>query len=338
MRGFSFEPVLLMPMHQFAIIGCGHIAVKHAENILEVGALKAVCDIVPERADDFAARYKAKAYYTIEDLLANEPGIDIISICTPNGMHAEHSIKTLQAGKHILCEKPLCLTTAGAWQVIETEKYCRKKLFVVKATRYNPLLADLKKLITENKLGRLYSFHLSCLWNRSENYYSDWKGKLFPAGGTLYTQFSHYIDTLIWLFGELEEAKGFGTNAAHQNSIEFEDTGTAALKMLNGVLGTLHWSVNSYKKNREIALTLIAEKGTISIGGEYLDELLYQQMQEDFTFHTYEKDKSQLSNHKEVYEQLIKALDENDNTMPDVFDGMKTVTAIEKIYKAINPS
>ena len=132
-------------MKKFALIGCGKIAGKHAENITKVATLVAVCDIVKEKRDAFASRYGAKAYDNLEELLLKENEVDVISICTPNGLHAEHSIKSLQARKHVLCEKPLCLTSAAAWQIIETEKFCRRKLFVVKSTRYNPLLKEVKK-------------------------------------------------------------------------------------------------------------------------------------------------------------------------------------------------
>lgn len=330
-------------MYRFALIGCGRIAVRHAENIAALGELTAVCDIVPGKADALARQFNAKAYYSIDDLLKSENDIDIVSICTPNGFHAEHSIKSLQAGKHVLCEKPLCITSAAAWQMIETEKFSRRKLFVVKSTRFNPLLKDLKHLVDEGRLGKIYSFQLSCFWNRPDAYYTDWRGKLFPDGGTLYTQFSHYIDALLWLLGDLEKATGYAANKAHGSTIEFEDTGAVAVELQNQVLGTINWSVNAYKKNCEISLTLIGEKGTIVLGGEYLNELRYQQLEEPFEFHVprlqsnnYGFYKGSMSNHKEVYESLIKAL-QNNSPFISSFDGLRTVEAIEKIYKAVNP-
>ena len=332
-------------MYQFALIGCGRISKKHAQNIQLVGRLKAVCDIIPERAEALAKEYKFAAYYNIYDLLKNETAIDIVSICTPNGYHAEHSIKALQAAKHVLCEKPLCLTSAAAWQMIETEKFCRRNLFVVKSNRYNPVLMQLKQLVDKKGIGNIYSFHLSCLWNRPPEYYTDWHGKLFPDGGTLYTQFSHYIDAVISLFGEMKEVKGFRKNMAHGTSIEFEDTGVASLHMKNGILGSLHWSVNAYKKNHEIALTVLAEKGTIRIGGEYLNEIQYQLLEEDIAFdlprndsNDYSSYKGSMSNHAEVYQHLLKALNGEDNSFANAYDGLRTVEAIEKIYKAVDSS
>ena len=345
MQDFSFSVIhLATTMYKFAIIGCGRIAAKHAENIIARGKLLAVCDIVTEKADTFAHRFNTRAYYSIDDLLEGEPELDVVSICTPNGFHAEHSIKSLQAGKHVLCEKPLCLTSAAAWQMIETEKFSRKKLFVVKSTRFNPLLQDLKHLVEKGLLGQIYSFQLSCFWNRPATYYTDWRGKAFPDGGTLYTQFSHYIDALLWLLGNLKSAKGFAANMAHGSAIEFEDTGTVAVELEQGILGTINWSVNTYKKNCEISLTLIAEKGTVVLGGEYLNELRYQQLEKPYAFtatnlesNNYGFYKGSMSNHKEVYVSLLDALN-NNTPFISSFDGLRTVEAIEKIYKAVHPA
>ena len=330
-------------MYKFAVIGCGRIAPRHIENIEKVGRLIAVCDIVHEKANLLAAKYNVKAYYSIDDLLREEKDIDVISVCTPNGYHAEHTIKSLQSGKHVLCEKPMCLTSAAAWQMIETEKFSRRKLFVVKSTRFNPLLIKLKKALDNGILGEIYSFKLSCFWNRPAEYYRDWRGKTFPDGGTLYTQFSHYIDAMLWLFGEIETVKGFADNFAHKDIIEFEDTGVAALKMKSGSLGSLDWSVNSFRKNSEISLTVIAEKATISFGGEYLNELRYQQSEQAIDFgedntgaNDYGFYKGSMSNHKEVYENLIESLNNDKHPFTNAFDGLRTVEAIEKIYKAVN--
>ncbi|HEV7334266.1 MAG TPA: Gfo/Idh/MocA family oxidoreductase [Flavisolibacter sp.] len=330
-------------MKKFALIGCGKIAGKHAENIVKVGKLLAVCDVVKERREAFAAIYNARVYENIDQLLQDEKEVDVVAVCTPNGMHAEHTIKSLQAGKHVLCEKPLCLTSAAAWQINETEKFCRRKLFVVKSTRYNPLLQEVKKAIQENQLGKIYSFHLSCLWNRPDSYYIDWRGKTFPDGGTLYTQFSHYIDAMLWLLGDVEEVKGFKKNAAHSRSIDFEDTGVAALQMQSGTLGSLHWSVNSYKKNHEIALTLVAEKATIRLGGEYLNQVQYTESVAALQFVTSQREANEytnyqgsMSHHKEVYDHLLQVLDNNEQTFTGAYEGLKTVEAIEKIYKAIS--
>jgi predicted dehydrogenase len=329
-------------MYHFAIVGCGRIAARHAEQIVTIGKLLAVCDVVPEKADGFSKKFDVTAYYNIDDLLKAEPDVNVICICTPNGFHAEHAIKSLQQGKHVLCEKPMCLTSAAAWQMIDAEKWSGKKLFVVKSTRFNPYLQQLKKYLATNRLGRVYSFQLSCFWNRPPEYYTDWRGKAFPDGGTLYTQFSHYIDALLWLLGDMQTVYGFSNKFAH-TQIEFEDTGVAAVQLRSGVLGTVNWSVNTFKKNYEISLTIIAERGTISLGGPYLNALTYacaelefEVAQEQRAANEYGIYTGSMSNHKEVYENLLHALSDTNTVFTNAFDGLKTVETIEKIYKAVS--
>lgn len=335
---------LMDKQFHFAIIGCGKIAPRHAAEAVKHGQLVAVCDVIKEKADLLAQQFSAKAYYSVAELLAHENEIDIISICTPNGLHSDHSIQSLQAGCHVLCEKPLCISTADARRMIETAEKCKRKLFVVKSTRYNPALIALKKILDEKKLGSLYSFQLNCFWNRPAAYYANsWKGKTISDGGTLYTQFSHYIDSLLWLMGDIKKVSGHRKNMAHQNTIEFEDTGVVSVEMENGMLGGLNWSVNTFQKNMEVSLTIIAEKGSIRIGGEFMNKIEYQLMDaikpdipdagsaNDYGFY-----KGSMSNHDKVYENLIKALQDEDHPFSNAYDGLKTVETIERIYNSVS--
>lgn len=328
---------------QFAIFGCGKIAPRHAAEAIKHGQLAAVCDIVKERADEIASAFNANPYYTIDDLLKNE-SIDISAVCTPNGLHAEHSIKALQAGSHVLCEKPLCTSSADALRMINVAKENGKKIFVVKSTRYNPALVALKKAIDENKTGNIYSFQLNCFWNRPVAYYTNsWKGDQVLDGGTLFTQFSHYIDALLWLLGDLRSVSGFRKNFAHGDSIDFEDSGVVAVELQNGIIGGINWSVNTFQKNMEVSLSIIAEKGSVEIGGEYMNKINYQLFNEfwleasvsgnanDYGFY-----KGSMSNHDKIYENLVKALDDDHHPFTNAWDGLKTVEAIETIYKTVS--
>src|SRR6478609_264771 len=98
------------PKIKFALIGCGRIAQRHAEHIQNKGLLVAVCDVVNEKADELGKKYGARPYYSVEDLLRNKQGIDVASICSPNGLHAKHSIQCLKAGINVLCEKPMAIS------------------------------------------------------------------------------------------------------------------------------------------------------------------------------------------------------------------------------------
>ncbi|MBS1737651.1 MAG: Gfo/Idh/MocA family oxidoreductase [Bacteroidetes bacterium] len=324
----------------FGIIGCGKISIRHAENMARFGKIIAVCDIIPERANTLAAKFGANPYLDVSKMLEMETELNVIAICSPNGLHAIHSIACLNAGKDVLCEKPLCIKSGEGEEMLAAAKRNNKKLFVVKSTRFNPPVISLKNLLGNNSLGKIYSFQLSCIWNRPASYYfNSWKGTLALDGGTLYTQFSHYIDVLYWLFGEMKNAQGFRKNLAHIGLIEFEDTGAICLEMKNGIVGTLNYSVNSFNKNMEIALTVIAEKGTIKIGGEYLNELIYSEgtsliVQADGgnLANDYGTYKGSMSNHHHVYDNFIKALSNEENVSTTAIDGLKTVEMIEKIY------
>ena len=331
--------------NNFAIAGCGRISQRHAKQISMIGNVKAVCDIIPERANILADQFGATPYYSLEQLLIAEKGLDIISICTPNGLHAAHSIQSLKAGLHVICEKPLCIHSADGINMITTASASSKKLFVVKSTRYNPVIEAVKKLLDDNRLGEIYSFQLNCVWNRPATYYANsWKGTLLLDGGTLFTQFSHYIDVLLWFLGEEKSIAGFRRNAAHQQSIEFEDTGVLAVEMLSGAIGSIHYSVNAIDKNQEVSLTLVAAKGTIKLGGEFMNEIVYQQPSfidiqqiktnnpaNDYGFY-----KGSMSNHDMVYKNVMLALSGEKSSVTDGSDALKTVTFIEKIYQQIH--
>jgi predicted dehydrogenase len=329
--------------YKFAVVGCGQIAARHAVQIQQQGHLAAVCDIVRDRADQFASKFCAKPYYNIGELLSNEKEVDVVSVCTPNGLHAVHSIKSLQAGKHVLCEKPMAIDTKDARKMIDTEKQTGKKLFVVKQNRFNPPVAFVKQLLDEKKLGAIFSFQLNCFWNRPAAYYhNSWKGTKELDGGILFTQFSHFIDLLYWLLGDVSFAEGSRQNFLHKDCIEFEDTGVAILKLESGAMGTINYTINSDHKNMEGSLTLFGEKGTVKIGGQYLNELEYfsvegekapllQQGKPGNQYGLYE---GSMSNHDKVYEQLIKALEDPEHIFINSEETLKTIEIIEKIYNS----
>lgn len=327
----------------FAIIGCGNIGKRHAEQIQSVGKLVAVCDIIESRADDLGKKYGVTPYTAIEQLFNRKHNIGIAVICTPNGLHAKHSIISLQAGCHVLCEKPMAISSADCLLMIEEAKKAGKHLFVVKQNRFNPPVAAVKKLLDENKLGKIYSIQLNCFWNRDPKYYENsWKGTKELDGGTLFTQFSHFIDLLYWMFGDVKQVRAFMKNYCHKNIIEFEDTGVVILEFGNGIIGTVNYTVNSFQKNMEGSLTIFGERGTVKVGGQYLNELEYQQI-ENYVIpdlpkgnkaNEYGYYQGSMSNHDKVYQNLVDVIQNNATMAASSHDGLKTVGIIEKIYTA----
>ena len=328
---------------KFAIIGCGRIGNRHAEHIKNNGTLVAVCDTVLSKADSLANEYNCKSYTSIEQLLLNEKGIDVVSICSPNGLHSEHTIKALNAGFNVLCEKPMAISSQDCGEMIKAAERANRRLFVIKQNRFNPPIQAIKQTIDDGHLGKIYSVQLNCFWNRNEDYYKNsWKGTKDMDGGTLFTQFSHFIDLLYWMIGDVQEVFAFENNYAHQGIIEFEDTGVSILKFKNGAIGSINYTVNSYKKNMEGSITIFAEKGTVKIGGQYLNELEYQSIEgykienlpEGNTANNYGTYQGSMSNHDKIYENIVDVLQNNAAISANAFEGLKTVEIIEKIYYA----
>lgn len=328
---------------RFAIIGCGRIAQRHAEHIVNYGELIAVCDIVEEKAKTLSSMYSALSFTSVDELLKLKGSIDVVSICSPNGLHAEHSIKALNAGFNVLCEKPMAISVHDCGEMIKAAEKNNKRLFAIKQNRFNPPVEAVKKLIDGGELGKIYSVQLSCFWNRNFDYYANsWKGTRNMDGGTLYTQFSHFVDLLYWMIGDVKNAYAIVGNLAHENIIEFEDTGVVALEFYNGALGTINYTVNSYGKNMEGSITIFAEKGTVKIGGQYLNELEYQNIDgiviKDLPLgnsaNNYGQYQGSMSNHDKVYQNVIDVLENGNAISTSSFEGMKTVEIIDKIYRS----
>ena len=327
----------------FAIIGCGNIGTRHAQYIQAVGKLEAVCDIDKEKAEGLAKKYSCNVFSSLDDLLNSNERPDIMVVCTPNGLHAEHTIMSLKAGCHVLCEKPMAIRSADCLQMISESKRSGKKIFVVKQNRFNPPVTTVKKLLNENRLGKIFSIQLNCFWNRDAKYYdSKWKGTADMDGGILYTQFSHFIDLLYWMFGEVKQVNTLRKNFSHQDTIEFEDAGVAILEFENGIIGTINFTINSFEKNMEGSLTIFGENGTVKVGGQYLNVLEYQRIKgyeikdlpKGNTANDYGSYEGSMSNHDKVYGNLVEVLNNNAPMIASSYDGLKTVEIIEKIYNA----
>ncbi|UAY50681.1 Gfo/Idh/MocA family protein [Ferruginibacter albus] len=327
----------------FGILGCGRIAQRHALQISQVGKLIAVCDIVEEKAMTIGNSYNAKIYTSDIELLKTHPEIDIIVVCTPNGLHAKQSIAALKAGFHVICEKPMAIKVKDCEEMITVAESMNKKLFIVKQNRFNPPVEAVKKILDEGRLGKLFSIQLNCFWNRNDEYYKDsWKGSIEMDGGTLYTQFSHFIDLLYWMIGDIKNVNAFAKNYNHNDIIEFEDAGVVILEFENGAIGTINYTINSFQKNMEGSLTIFGEKGTVKIGGEYLNELEYQNI-DNYKItdlpqgnppNNYGKYVGSMSNHDKVYAHVADILTNNSNAKTNSYEALKTVEIIQKIYKA----
>lgn len=325
---------------RFAIVGCGSIAHQHAIQINKFGKLLGVCDIDKEKAISFAKHHNSIPFYSLHDLLNQGPDFDILVICTPNGLHFEQTIQGLQKNKHVLCEKPLCFKPEEAVLLKKMAVDCNRNIWVVKQNRFNPSVLAVKKMLTENHLGQIYSFQINCFWNRPESYYREsWRGTQSLDGGILYTQFSHFIDLLYWFLGDVKNIHAVKRNYLHPK-IEIEDCGHVIFEMENNATGTMNFNTISFNKNMEGSFTLFGEKGTIKIGGEYLNLISYYQADNQKVIalnntnrpNEYENYQGSMNNHQIVYQQLIEGFSTNNFDLAGVEDGLKTAEIISMIY------
>ena len=328
---------------RFALVGCGRIGIRHAEQISnnKRAKLTAVCDIIKERADNFAKQYGAKAFYNYEELLKED--FDIVSICTPSGIHAEMSINALNKNINVLCEKPMSLNISDADKIVNAEKNSNGKFFLVKQNRHNPPIKELKELVYNKKLGKIIMMGCNVFWNRNKEYYQtdDWKGTMELDGGALMTQCSHFLDLMVWIGGRVKKVNAKMFNLSH-DYIETEDTGTITLVFENGSVGFLQYTTSVYEKNFEGSMTVLGTEGTIKVGGQYLDTLEFWKVHniEKPNFEENEpllpsKDgtyKTSKSKHDKVIENVIQVLLEGKEIATNSIQGRESIEVMQAAY------
>ena len=259
----------------------------------------------------------------------------------PNALHARQAIDCLNAGAHVVLEKPIALSTADCKQILTTATANDKHVFCVMQNRYSAPMQWLRQLMQDNVLGKVYMVDVHCYWNRDKRYYTGntWHGTDVD-GGTLFTQFSHYIDLLYWLFGDVQNIQARFANYNHKGMIEFEDTGTVQFDFTNGGHGSLSYSTAVWDKNMESTLVVVAENGTVKIGGQYMDKVEYchisnYELKENISKQTisiadYTGAKA---NHYFVMQNVVDVLNDSaKNITTNADEGTKVVEIIERIY------
>lgn len=327
---------------KFAVIGCGHIGKRHAEMILRhpEAELVALCDTRPAHEVD-ALKFEVPFYASMEELLESEK-MDVVTICTPNGLHAPQAIAALNKKMHVVCEKPMGLTKAGCEAVIFKALQVSRNIFCVMQNRYSPPSAWIKEVIENNLLGDIYMVQINCYWNRDDRYYKagSWKGSQELDGGTLFTQFSHFIDIMYWLFGDITNIQAKFNDFAHKHSTDFEDSGFVSFDFINGGMGSINYSSAVWDTNLESSMTIIGAKGSVKIGGQYMNEVEYCHIQ-DYTMpelppsnpaNDYGHYKGSASNHHYIIENVVDTLKGRTSITTNALEGLKVVEIIERIY------
>lgn len=332
---------------KFAVVGTGHIGKRHIEMISRhaESELVALCDIKPHDTLSIDA-YKLPFFNTINELFQSGIEFDVLSIATPNGLHAEHALIGLEHKKHIVIEKPMALSKADCEKIIFKALQVSRQVFCVMQNRYSPPSEWIKKIVEGGLLGNIYMVQINCYWNRDSRYYKadGWKGKLSLDGGTLFTQFSHFVDIMYWLFGDISDIQAKFNDFSHKDLTDFEDSGMVNFNFINGGMGSLNYSTSVWDKNLESSLTIVAEKGSVKIGGQYMNEVEYCHIEnyempilaEANPANDYGPYKGSAANHNYVYENVIDTLKNRTTVTTNALEGLKVVEIIERIY-ALNP-
>ena len=333
-----------MDIVKFGVIGLGHIGKRHAEMIIRNKncELVAICDIISKENLD-VENYNVPFYKSHIDLVSSHPEIDVVCICTPNGSHSDISIDVLNNDKHIVIEKPIGLSKAKCESVIFKALQKHKQVFAVMQNRYSPPSIWLKEIIDTKKLGKIFMVQVNCYWNRDDRYYKKggWKGTLEQDGGTLFTQFSHFIDIMYWLFGDIENIEGKFADFTHQDSTDFEDSGMITFDFLNGGMGGINYSTAVWNSNLESSMTIIGSNGSVKVGGQYMNEIEFCNIK-DYKMpklkasnppNDYGTYKGSAANHHYIFENVIETLKGKNVITTNALEGLKVVEIIEKIYK-----
>jgi UDP-N-acetyl-2-amino-2-deoxyglucuronate dehydrogenase len=332
---------------RFVVVGAGHIGKRHAEMISRdpEGELVAMVDVRTQEECD-ATHFDVPFFSSMEELLASDLEFDVVNVCTPNGLHGKQSLLALASGKHVVCEKPMVLSKDECEQVIFKSLQMSKSVFCVMQNRYSPPSEWIKSIIDRKLLGDIFVVQLNCYWNRDDRYYKagGWKGTQELDGGTLFTQFSHFIDIMYWLFGDIQNIRGRFADFTHANSTDFEDSGLVNFDFINGGMGCINYSTSVAMQNLESSMTIIGSKGSVKIGGQYMNEVEVCNI-EDYEMpklaeanpaNDYGPYKGSAANHNYVIKNVIDTLNGRTTATTNALEGLKVVEIIERIYTVRN--
>lgn len=328
---------------KFAVIGCGHIGKRHAEMVRRnpEAELVAQIDVKPKEALGIDA-FNVPFFNSLEDFLQSGIEVDVINIASPNGFHASQAMQSLEARKHIVVEKPFSLNKQDAEKVIFKALNVHRNVFAVMQNRYSPPSVWIKDLVNSGKLGNIYMVQLNCYWNRDNRYYKpeSWHGKADLDGGTLFTQFSHFIDIMYWLFGDIQNIQARFNDFNHKDLTDFEDSGFVNFDFVNGGMGSLNYSTSLWNQNLESSMTIIAENGAVKIGGQYMDKVeicnikdyVMPELAPTNPGNDYGAYKGSAANHHYVIDNVVDVLNGRAAITTNALEGLKVVDIIERIY------
>lgn len=332
---------------RYGIIGCGRISPNHLAAALKNNLnIVAICDLVPEKMDlaveHFNLSESVEKYTDYKEMLKNVP-LDLIAICTESGKHGQIALDCIQAGVHLIIEKPIALSLEEADSIIEAAKKKQVKVCACHQNRFNKSVQKIREAMEQGRFGKLLHSAAHIRWNRGPDYYTQapWRGTWDQDGGALMNQCIHNIDLLRWMMGgEITEVVGMTDRLMH-DYIEAEDLGLALIKFKNGSYGIIEGTTNIYPQNLEETLYLFGEKGTVKAGGKSVN--LIEEWQ--FADQTDDPDKVKAEycenppnvygfGHDPLYADVIKAIQTNQEPYVNAEEGRKALELVLAIYKS----
>lgn len=325
-----------------ALVGCGRIAKNHLQAIASHNdrlRLTAVCDIDEKARQAASAEYGVDAYSNLKEML-RYVNADIVSLCTPSGLHPKQAIAIAQSGRHVLSEKPMATRWQDGLAMVKACDEADVRLFIVKQNRLNATLQLLKKAITQGRFGKIYMANLNVFWTRPQDYYDQggWRGKWELDGGAFMNQASHYIDLIHWLLGPVESVQAMTATLARK--IEAEDSGVLNIRWRNGALGSVNVTMLTYPKNYEGSITILGEKGTVKVGGVAVNEIQHwefadsQPEDEQIKAANYETTSVYGFGHPLYYDNVINSLQGKAQPLVDGREGLSSLELLIAAYRA----
>ena len=333
---------------RFAVVGCGHIGKRHATMVQrnDESELIALVD-VRAKSDLGLENFEGVPFFnSIQELMDSDLEYDVVNICTPNGLHSDQAKIALENGNHVVCEKPMGLSKDNCESLIYTALQHSKQVYGVMQNRYSPPSVWIKDVIERKLLGDIFMVQLNCYWNRDDRYYKkgSWKGTKDLDGGTLFTQFSHFIDIMYWLFGDIDNIQGKFADFTHKSSTDFEDSGFVSFDFIKSGMGSLNYSTAIWDRNLESSMTIIGSKGSVKIGGQYMNEIVHcnienyemPELPPSNPANDYGTYKGSAANHHYIIENVVDSLKKRKKPTTNALEGLKVVEIIERIYALRN--
>src|SRR5688572_4499624 len=330
---------------RFALIGCGSIARKHAHvlhNYVEEAEIAAFVDLDETRANEFSQKFGAPAFTSPDEMMRRVGDrVDVISVLTPSGAHCGNVLDLVQYGRPLVVEKPLALRLEDADRMIEACDAHGVKLFVVHQNRYNLPIMKAREALEQGRFGRLVLGSIRLRWTRDQKYYDSeaWRGTWAHDGGVFMNQAVHHIDMLTWFMGNVESVRSMA--ATRLVNIEAEDTGVAVLRFNSGALGVLEATTATRPKDLEGSISILGEKGTVVIGGFFMNELVTwnfadHQPIDDVVVERYGKNPPDFGyNLAEYLRGVVTSLQSKKAALVDGLEGRKSLELITGIYESI---